>query len=167
MAKSPARGLGAPRNPKTEAPVVRIKTVYGKSVVQRICRLIEGGATVSDISRTPEGPSYSTIYNWMDRYPEFRAALMAARERGAAALSDEVLDIARGVTAATATADKVKMNGVQWVAGKASPARWGLRADEPIRKGAMEMHIRVRRFEKLYDDAGRPFLREILPEGER
>jgi hypothetical protein len=31
----------------------------------------------------------------------------------------------------------------------------------------VELHIRVRRYEKLYDDEGRAFLREILLEGEQ
>lgn len=166
MAKTPARGPGAPRKTKIAAPVERVRTAYGRKSVRRICQLVESGLTLTDVGKSAEGPSYSTIYNWMQKYPAFREAVAAARERGAAALTDEVLDIARGLTADNLTVDKAKMQGVQWAAGKASPQRQaavraGRQPAEPT-----EVTLRVRRFQKLFDAEGQPYLREIFPEGE-
>ena len=163
MAKSPARGAPAPAKPKLTAKVERTKTSYNTKKVRWICEQLEGGATVSDISRMAEGPSQKTIYNWMNKHPGFREMVTAARDRGAAALAEEVLDIARGVTPETASADRVKLQGVQWAAGKGSPLR---RNDRPGLSGPTEVTIRVRRFQKLFDENGRAFLREIFPEGE-
>jgi hypothetical protein len=90
-----------------------------------------------------------------------------ARLMGADALADEMLDTARAVTPATVGPAKVQIQTLQWAAGRASPARYGSRVGTPAPPGKVELHIRVRRYEKLYDDEGRAFLREILLEGEQ
>ena len=93
--------------------------------------------------------------------------VVAARQVGAEALVDEVLDAARAVTPETIGTTKVHVDGVKWATGRSSPLRYGDRAGTAAPKGALEMHIRVRRFEKVVGEDGRAFLREILLEGER
>ena len=162
MAKMPGRGVGAPR------VLVRRKrpsVPYSLAVVRRICRGLEAGMTLSEICRKDKAPSYTSVYHWMHKFPDFNALVAAARQRGADALADEVLDVARGVTPGTVSAARVRMQGLQWAAGKASPRRYGARAEAQVGP-PRQVTIRVRRFEKLIGPDGRPFLREIMPEVE-
>lgn len=166
MAETPERGIGVPevRVVRAKKPSVR----YTSATVNRIRTELESGKTLSEICRSETAPTYSAVQMWKGRHPEFAAIVDAARQQGADALADELLDTARAVTPATVGAAKVHIGGLQWMAGKASPLRYGAaRAGTAVPKGAVEMHIRVRRFEKLYDDEGRAFLREILLEGEQ
>eukprot|EP01041_Mallomonas_annulata_P030479 gene30479-52616_t len=89
MAKTPVRPARAPAKPALTAKFEPTKTSYTLKTVRWICEQLEGGATVSDISRMPEGPSQKTIYNWMNKRPGFRDMVTAARDRGAAALAEE------------------------------------------------------------------------------
>lgn len=165
MAETPERCISVPgkRAVRTKKPSVK----YTPTMVNRIRTELESGKTLSDICRSDTAPTYTAVHQWKARYPEFATMVEAARRAGADALVDEVLDTARAVTAATVGAAKVHIGGLQWAAGKNSPLRYGAKAGTSVPKGAVEMHIRVRRFEKLYDDEGRAFLREILLEGEQ
>lgn len=160
MAKGPARG-----EPVPEDKVKRVYVRYSQKVVNAICEEFAKGRTWSSICQDKGMPSHKSLHDWKKSKPGFAALVDQAREIGDEALVDEVLDIARAVTTASATADRLRMQGVQWAKGKNSPARQGARTRGA--KGAVEIHIRVRRFEKLHDAEGRAFLREIFPEGER
>lgn len=159
MAKTPGRGLGAPR---TKRPSRR----YSAGLVQEIRGQLEAGMTISDICRLERGPSASSFHNWKRDKPGFADMVSAARLNGADALVDEVLDTARAVTAQSLTADREKMLNLRWAVGRNTLPHYGERPAQ-TRGRATELHIRVRRFEKLMGEDGRPFLREILPEGEQ
>ena len=167
MAETPERGISVPETP---ARVVRAKKAsvrYGQHTVNLIRTGLECGKSLNQICHEDGAPSYTAVNQWRGRYPEFNALVALARQTGAEALVDEVLDTCRAVTPETIGTTKVRVEGTKWVAGRSSPLRYGDRAGTAVPKGAVEIHIRVRRFEKLYDDTGRAFLREILPEGER
>ena len=165
MAETPERGISVPakRAVRAKKPSVR----YTQRAVNLIRTGLECGKSLNEICRDNRAPSYSAINQWRARYPEFNAVVAAARQAGAEALVDEVLDIARAVTPGTIGTTKVHVDGVKWAAGRNSPLRYGARAGTAVPKGAVEMHIRVRRFEKVVGEDGRAFLREILLEGEQ
>ena len=125
------------------------------------------GETWLAISKGDDMPSYQALYQWRKKKAGVEEQVEMARQMGADALADELLGAARAVTPATVGATKVHIDGLKWMSGKASPQRYGAKAGTAAPKGAVAMHIRVRRFEKLYDDEGRAFLREILLEGEQ
>lgn len=167
MAETPERGIGVPEVRTRAMRIKKPSVKYSARLVDRICTRLAGGETWTGISGDDDMPSYQTYYLWREKRPGFAERVDAARQMGADALADELLDTARAVTPATVGAAKVHIGGLQWMAGKASPLRYGARAGTAVPKGAVEMHIRVRRFEKLYDDEGRAYLREILLEGEQ
>ena len=167
MAETPERGISVP---ETRTRVVRAKKPsvrYGPTAVNLIRRGLESGRSLNDICRGDKAPSYAAVNQWRSRYPEFNALVVLARQVGAEALVDEVLDTCRAVTPDTIGTVKVHVDGVKWATGRSSPLRYGDRAGTAAPKGALEMHIRVRRFEKVVGEDGRAFLREILLEGER
>ena len=165
MAETPERGISVPGMRAVRAKKKSVK--YTPAAVKLIRTGLECGKSLNEICRDDRAPSYSAINQWRARYPEFNAVVAAARQAGAEALVDEVLDAARAVTPDTIGTTKVRMDGAKWAAGRNSPLRHGDRAGTAAPKGAVVTHIRVRRFEKLYDEEGRAFLREILLEGEQ
>ena len=165
MAETPERGIGVPgvRAVRAKKPSVK----YTPRAVNLIRAGLECGKSLNQICHEDGAPSYTAVNQWRGRYPEFNALVAAARQVGAEALVDEVLDAARAVTPETIGTTKVRMEGTKWVAGRNSPLRYGDRAGTAAPKGAVELHIRVRRFEKVIGEDGRAFLLEILLEGER
>ena len=165
MAETPERGISVPAKRAVRAKKPSVK--YTPRAVNLIRTGLECGKSLNQICHEDGAPSYTAVNTWRRRYQEFNAVVAVARQAGAEALVDEVLDAARAVTADTIGTTKVRMAGAKWAAGMNSPLRYGDRAGTAAPKGAVVTHIRVRRFEKLYDDEGRAFLREILLEGEQ
>ena len=166
MANTPERRVRAPETRKRAVRPRRKSVRYNEALVDEICARMAVGETWLAISQDAHMPSYTALYQWRKTKPGVEQRVEAARLMGADALVDEVLETARAVTPATLGPSKVHIQGLQWAVGRASPARYGSRAGTPAPAGKMELHIRVRRYEKLYDDEGRAFLREILLEGE-
>ena len=59
------------------------KTLYSKSLADKICDLIREGKSERQISRMKGMPSYVTIGRWKDEHPDF--CLQSARARAASA----------------------------------------------------------------------------------
>jgi len=167
MAETPERRVRAPETLKRAVRPRRTSVRYCEALVDEICARLAVGETWLAISQDAHMPSYTALYQWRKTKPGVDQKVETARLMGADALADEMLDTARAVTPATVGPAKVQIQTLQWAAGRASPARYGSRAGTPAPPGKVELHIRVRRYEKLYDDEGRAFLREILLEGEQ
>jgi hypothetical protein len=167
MAETPERRVRAPETLKRAVRPRRTSVRYCEALVDEICARMAVGETWLAISQDAHMPSYTALYQWRKTKPGVDQKVETARLMGADALADEMLDTARAVTPATVGPAKVQIQTLQWAAGRASPARYGSRAGTPAPPGKVELHIRVRRYEKLYDDEGRAFLREILLEGEQ
>ena len=149
---------GLPRN-----KVVR----YGHKVATRVCERIAGGESWFRICNSDGLPSYTTLYAWAAKYPEFGRALAEARQMAADLRADKALAVAEASTAATASADRLHVSALQWHAGKSAPGRWGAKADDGWSDGAggRRLVVEVRQFERAWDEAGKPFVREVLPDG--
>lgn len=165
MAETPERGISVPV--KHAVRPKKPSVGYSPKLVDAICARLAIGETWLAISKDDGMPSYQALYQWRKKRPGVEGKVEMARQMGADALADELLDTARAVTTATVSTTKVHVDGLKWSTGRGSLLRHGARAGTAAAKGAVRMHIRVRRFEKLYDDEGRAFLREILLEGEQ
>lgn len=167
MAKTPGRRTAASR---TSKPVVRAKRQpvrYTPGLARKICRRLAAGELWSRIAGQDDLPTHTALYQWITKKPNFAQMVRQARDIAADVAADDVLATARAVTAATATADRVRISALQWSAAKAAPHRYGARAEAQAPPAPIPLTLRVRRFEKLIGEDGRPFLREILPEGEK
>lgn len=70
------------------------KTTYTEAKGNEICRRISEGETLRAICRDEGMPSWRTVYDWIDEFPEFAARIERAREAGAEAIAQETFDIA-------------------------------------------------------------------------
>ena len=69
-------------------------STFDQTTADEICRRIARGETLRSICRDDGFPHFDTVYGWMKRHAEFKAAVDAARDTGFDAIADEVLEIA-------------------------------------------------------------------------
>lgn len=67
---------------------------YTFEVADEICRRISEGEPLKQICRDVGMPAWRTVYDWLNKYPEFAAAMEEARQLGARAIAEECLEIA-------------------------------------------------------------------------
>ncbi len=68
--------------------------LYTPELGEKVCQLIEAGASMAEVKLCRELPSYATIYTWIGQDPAFRARYQAACEVRAEVLAEQVLEIA-------------------------------------------------------------------------
>ena len=165
---SPKRTQKRPAGKKVRADGTVTHSRYSKKLTREICRRIAGGEVWHRICNTGHLPSYTTLYTWLRKYPDFAEEFAQAKEMAADLHADKVLVVAEESTAATVQADRLKVGALQWHAGKAAPKRYGSRAgDDVVEEGAPQrLIIEIRHFEKAYRPDGTAYTREVLPRGE-
>lgn len=67
---------------------------YNESDANEIVNRISEGETLRAICRELHMPHWSTVYNWIDTYPDFAQRIARARELGYDAIAEEALQIA-------------------------------------------------------------------------
>ena len=137
---------------------------YSKGLAAEICERIAAGEIWFKICNTGRLPSYTTLYQWLKRHPDFAEAYAQAKEMAADLRADKALAVAEGATAATVTADRLRVSTLQWHAGKAAPRRYGSRVGADVEEEGppRELVIRVRRFERAWREDGSAYVREVF-----
>ncbi|MFN3583263.1 hypothetical protein [Phenylobacterium sp.] len=160
MARTPGRKQAAPRKktPDENGMVTHVR--YSKAVCEKICTRIAGGEAWSKIANTGDLPSYATIYDWMKRYPDFKEAYEEAREMAADRKADKALEVAEATTPSTVSADRLKVATLHWQAARDNPRRYGRKAEDRV-KEEPTVTFYIRHFEKVVDEDGRTYVREI------
>ncbi len=141
---------------------------YSKKVTNEICQRLAQGEVWHKICNTGRLPSYTTLYAWLGKHPDFAADYARAKEMAADLRADKVLVVAEEATAETVQRDRLRVGALQWHAGKAAPRKYGSRAGEndAAEGAARRVIIEVRHFEVAYREDGTAYTREILPDGE-
>lgn len=65
---------------------------YSVELTDRICELVANGESITKICQRKALPSVYTLYDWMEKYPEFKNKYQLARARKAHALVESALD---------------------------------------------------------------------------
>lgn len=158
MATKPRRRASAPAKKLPKRRRMRIVR-YSPKIAREICERIAEGEVWSRICQEEGMPSYSALYGWCERHPEFADALTQARVMAADRYADRVLEVAEGATSATASSDRLRLGALQWRAATFAPHLYGRKAEDrvPPRKIIVE----VRKFEKVIGPDGQSYLREI------
>jgi hypothetical protein len=143
---------------------------YSQKITNEICERIANGEAWFRIANTGRMPSYTTLYAWQRKHPEFAEALAQAREMAADLRADKALAVAEAATAATVQADRLHVGALQWRAAKAAPRRYGTRSDvhdDAEHAQTQRLIIEVRRFEKVTRPDGSVYVREVRPAASR
>jgi hypothetical protein len=67
---------------------------YTQKLADSICARISDGEPLKALCREPGMPAWRTVYDWLEKHPEFAKAMERARELGADAIAAECLEIA-------------------------------------------------------------------------
>ncbi|HKP79730.1 MAG TPA: hypothetical protein VJU34_11465 [Phenylobacterium sp.] len=163
----PARCRQTPPRPKTPDELGQVTCVrYSVAVARKICARLAKGESWSRIANTEGMPSYSALYAWQKRRPEFAEAVAQAREIGADYCADKALEVAAAATKDTVQQDRLFVQTLMKHAALKAPKRWGGKGEAKEKPQTVEVVFRVRHFEKAIGPDGKAFVREIKPEGE-
>lgn len=100
---------------------------YTKAIAAEICRRIEVGRSVLDISQDAGMPSQQTIYKWRREFNEFAEMYARAREAQADTFVDEIIHIVD--TEPDPNRARVRMDARKWHASKHAPKKYGDKLD--------------------------------------
>ena len=73
---------------------VDVRSTFTPEIAQAICERIAEGKTLTEVCKMEDMPGRSTVYEWIERHPEFAEQMEAARLVGADAIADDALSIA-------------------------------------------------------------------------
>lgn len=99
-------------------------TDYTPELADLICEAIaSGGALYKMCQDRDDFPAESTVYLWLQRYPEFSEKYARARERQADRRCDEIVTIADEATDAGLA--RLRVDARKWQASKLAPKKYG------------------------------------------
>ena len=160
MAKTP-KGRMTPAAP--DAPVR-----FSLGLCETICELLAQGHPWHRIAGTRGMPSYQTLYNWKRTKPGFAEAVEAAQELGREYCADRAVEVAEEATRETVMVDRLRATTLMRRASYGGSRRWSGKGGGAAEKPEpVEVVFRVRHFERVVGPDGKPFVREIFPEGEQ
>jgi len=138
-----------PEQQTTPAPAKRPPwrpTLYTPELTDRICTVVSQSAKslATICAENPDFPCRDTIYDWLDRHPDFSYAFQRARQKQADFLAEQTLEIADDtsrdwepildgngnvvgvrVDGEHVQARKLRIDTRARMAGKLHPKRWG------------------------------------------
>lgn len=100
---------------------------YSPALASAISERVGAGQALHWICSTKNMPSVETVYGWRKRYDDFATQFARAEDIQARMLAEELIDIADD-PALAADDKKVRFNVRKWLASKASPRKYGERA---------------------------------------
>lgn len=140
-------------------------TDYNQEIASKICAGLSDGLSLRTVCKADDMPCKTTVFNWINKYPEFLNQYTRAKQESADALTDEMLDIADNASndwMATNAGETEKeifsLNGEhvqrsrlrietrKWLASKLKPKKYGERValagdDESPLKVVLESDI--------------------------
>ena len=105
-------------------PDMGVQSSYTVELAEKICRAIADGRPLNRVCKEEDWcPSEYTVYNWLDKHPDFAKNYARAREQQQEVLAAEVISIAD--TVKDPAIARNMMDARKWYAGKVAPKKWG------------------------------------------
>ena len=98
---------------------------YSETLADDICAKLAAGISLRKICEADDMPNRETVRRWQLEREDFAAKCARARDVQADEYFDRVLQVVDDVTAESAAAARVKLAGLQWMASKLAPKRYG------------------------------------------
>lgn len=96
-----------------------------------MCAMVAEGKTIRQIAAQYDA-SVGSIIAWFTDTPEHTEQYARARDAAADLFETEIIEAALSVTNETASADRVKIDALKWVAARRSPKRYSERIQQAI-----------------------------------
>lgn len=102
--------------------------------VRIICEMVADGHTLREIA-TMFGLSPGTIYGYTQSTPEAAEQYARAREAASDLFESEIIEAARGTNPFLASADRVTIDALKWVAARRAPKKYGDKSAVDVTSG--------------------------------
>lgn len=122
-------------------------TTYTKQLAAKICQRLSEGTSLRTVCLSDKMPAASTIFLWMQKYPEFSEQYARAKQESADAMAEEILDIADDgsndwmeiqlqgghikevVNNEAVQRSKLRVETRKWIMAKMKPKKYGDKLD--------------------------------------
>lgn len=98
-------------------------TTYTTEIATEFCRLLALGNTLRSLCATDQFPVPQTIYDWIEKYPEFAEQYARARSQQADHYAEMIIDEA--FNSHDASIGRLRMDALKWAASKIAPKKYG------------------------------------------
>jgi frataxin-like iron-binding protein CyaY len=114
-------------------------SLYNETIVESICTLLKNGKSLNKICKIEGFPAIETIWDWLEKYPDFLRKYIRAREAQADYLAEEIIDIAAEtdvkavyhgeeitleLSAAAVARNRLRVDAQKWYASKVNPKKY-------------------------------------------
>ena len=105
-------------------------TDYSEEIIETICTRLSEGESLKKICDSDGMPTRTTVFKWLQRYPDFADKYRQARLWQADTHADEIVDIADSARDRDDTpAKKLQVDARIWVASRMKPRSYGVKPD--------------------------------------
>ncbi len=104
--------------------------------IDEICERVADGETIREIA-AKMGVSGGCIIKWVSSNECYSKQYARARDAAGDLFESTIIDAAMAVTSETASADRVKIDALKWIAARRSPRKYGDRVDHVSTDGSM------------------------------
>jgi len=99
-------------------------STYTEEMGNLICDKLTEGISLRKLCMSDDFPNASTVYVWLDRFPEFAEKYVRAREAATEDMLEDILEIADHPTL-DAQEKRVRIDARKWAMGKLKPKKYG------------------------------------------
>ena len=99
-------------------------STYTEEMGNLICDKLTEGVSLRKLCMSDEFPNASTVYVWLDRFPEFAEKYTRAREAATEDMLEDLLEIADDPKM-DAQEKRVRIDTRKWVMGRLKPKKYG------------------------------------------
>lgn len=100
---------------------------FSEEIATRICERMVEGEDLVQICGDADMPSRTTVYRWMDEFPDFGTRCARAREGLAEYAEHRAVKEALEASPENAAIARVRVSALQWRAAKLAPKKYGER----------------------------------------
>jgi hypothetical protein len=100
-------------------------TIYSKEIGNLIFEAMSDGSDLVSVCKLPGMPHRTTVYVWMDKYPEFKDMIGKGRGGLADFMASKIHEIAQTAKPENSSADSIKLQAYKWLTSKISPKVYG------------------------------------------
>lgn len=135
-------------------------TLYSEDLTARICAAIADGNSLRKIARMEGIPDLTTIFLWLQKYPEFSKQYAQAKDAQADAMAEDMLDIAdmppemteKGIDSASVQHMRLRIDTRKWIASKLKPKKYGDKIEQEI-NGELGLTVNILKLTDADDHA--------------
>ena len=99
-------------------------STYTEEMANRICDKLTEGVSLRKLCMQKEFPTASTVYVWLDRFPDFAEKYARAREAATEDMLEDILQIADD-DKIDPNDKRVRIDTRKWVMGRLKPKKYG------------------------------------------